>query len=89
MEQTFTEKVINIKQHTSICRTTNYCEPLITSENFNYIIFVAENKAVNKCISICEILKRKYRFLKEDGDLGVSDNGVEPKVVIKLYKEKQ
>lgn len=81
------ENIISVKQHTTISRTVEYCEKLIAEPNFDFLVLVGEGKAVNKCISMCEIIKRKHTELKQECTLSESGNGAdEPKLAIKLYK---
>jgi hypothetical protein len=54
------EATVAIKQHTVMSRTIGYCQSGIASPTFRHLTLVAEGKAVNKCISILEILKRDH-----------------------------
>jgi hypothetical protein len=57
------EPTVAVKQHTAMSRTIDYCEKVIASPTFTHLTLIAEGKAVNKCISIVEILKRVHPSL--------------------------
>jgi hypothetical protein len=52
--------VVSVKEHTVMARTIAYCDAKIAEPAFAKLTLVAESKAVNKCISILEILKRTH-----------------------------
>lgn len=77
--------IITLHQHTNMKRTIGYCETRISAEDFQQIILIAEGKAVNKCISITEILKRNHPALKQENNLTESPNHTdEPQLSITL-----
>lgn len=78
-------ETISIKQHTVMNRTIAYCESKITEKSFTQITLVGESKAVNKCISIAEILKRSHPTLKQETILDESpEHSDEPRLTITL-----
>lgn len=77
--------LINLHQHTNMKRTIGYCETRISADDFNHFTLIAEGKAVNKCISIAEILKRNHSSLKQENKLDESpDHTDEPRLTIIL-----
>ena len=80
--------IISIKQHTKMKETIPYCDLKITSNDFRKITLIAEGKAINKAISISEILKNKYEFLDSINKLDSSpSNPQEPLFTIILQKK--
>ena len=78
-------EIVSIKQHTVMNRTIAYCESVIAGESFNQITLIGESKAVNKCISIAEILKRSHPTLKQKTVLDESpEHSDEPRLQITL-----
>lgn len=80
-----TLEIVNVKQHTQMKTLIEYCEKRIDSDNFQGISIVGEEKAVNKAISIAEILKNKYSLV-ETTKLEESVTKNEPKLTITLKK---
>ncbi|EAY06166.1 hypothetical protein TVAG_098770 [Trichomonas vaginalis G3] len=78
-------EVVNVKQHTQMKTLIEYCEKRIDSDNSPGITIVGEEKAVNKAISIAEILKNKYSLI-ETTTLEESVAKNEPKLTIYLKK---
>ncbi|KAK8891272.1 ribonuclease P [Tritrichomonas musculus] len=80
-------ETVSIKEHTVMKRTIAYCEEKINEETFTQIILIGESKAVNKCISIAEILKRSHPNLKQTSILDESpERSDEPRLTITLSK---
>lgn len=80
---------VRIRQHTSMERTLMYCEAKIVDGTCDNLVLVAEGKAVNKCISITEILKRKHEFVKTEIHLQESPTTEsEPMLRIVISKER-
>lgn len=78
-------ETVFIKQHTVMNRTIAYCESKFTEESFKQLTLIGESKAVNKCISIAEILKRSHPKLKQETTLDESpEHSDEPRLTIKL-----
>lgn len=74
---------IDIYQHSKISNIVSKCENML-DETKNLCI-VGESKAVNKTLTILEILKRNQKDLKYNIELEESSsNENEPKLIIRL-----
>ena len=79
---------VSVKQHTVMNRTLRYCEEKITGDDFTELVLVGEGKAVNKAISILEILKRKCSGIVSTISLDESPNtNGEPRLRIVISRE--
>jgi DNA-binding protein len=79
--------VVPIKQHTVMARTIAYCDAKIGDEGFAGLTLVAEGKAVNKCISVVEILKRNHTDIAAEIHLDESEQTPnEPRLRVALSK---
>lgn len=77
-----------VKQHTVMSRTIRYCEEQIAKDGFSELVLVGEGKAVNKAISILEILKRKCEGIDSVVELGEAEAGNgEPRLRIVVRRE--
>jgi DNA-binding protein len=79
--------VVSIKQHTVMSKTIAYCDSRIVDPTFTQVTLIGEGKAVNKCISIVEILKRTHTDIVSQITLDESPNTEnEPRLTVLLSK---
>ena len=80
--------VYQVKQRSSIKEVIEFCKSRIEGEEFHGISLVGESKAVNKTISISEILKKIYPDLTQSIQLESSEKDEnEPKLTIIVSKK--
>jgi DNA-binding protein len=80
-----TAGVVMIKEHTVMARTIPYCDTQLSTPDFQQLTLVAEGKAVNKCISILEILKRTHTGITSSITLDASPRTPdEPRLTVVL-----
>jgi len=79
--------IVHVKTHSTMSNIIGYCEKVIQSPSFEIITLIAEGKAVNKCVSISEILFGKFPELKRSITLDESPSEkCEPKLQIVFLK---
>lgn len=76
--------IVPVKQHSQMKNIIEYCEKQLSDRAFPGLSLVGEEKAVNKVISIAEILKNKHDLLMATLLEESTDSPNEPKLTITL-----
>lgn len=78
---------VAVKQHSVMANVIRFCESKMAEQEFTGLTLVAEGKAVNKAISINEIIKRKHvGFTSEVALVPSQTNQDEPMLRISISR---
>jgi DNA-binding protein len=84
----FHKMEVAVKQHSVMSHVIGFCESKMSESGFSGLTLVADGKAVNKAISIHEILTRKHaRFTSEISLSASPSNPDEPSLRITVSQK--